>query len=99
MKKTGIELIAKERSEHFTKHNRTIEYDINNNHNFQLGEAACNLCYEAIEEIDCRHTPPVDWDLKIWQKMCDKPYQERLVIAGALIAAELDRINNMEGHG
>lgn len=28
--------------------------------------------------------------------MWDKPYKERLVIAGALIAAELDRLNALE---
>lgn len=96
--KTGIELISEKRNEQIEKHNITIKNDIDYNNNFQLGTAACILAYEAIEEIDSRNDPPFDWDLKKWQKMYDKPYQERLIIAGALIAAELDRINNINGH-
>lgn len=92
---TGIELIAKERKEQIEKHGRTIEQDIEFNYDCQLGTAACTLCYEAIEEIDSRNDPPHNWDLEIWQKMYDKPYKERLIIAGALIAAELDRLNNL----
>lgn len=37
---------------------------------------------------------PAGWDKNIWYKMFDKPYKERLIIAGALIAAEIDRINS-----
>ena len=36
---------------------------------------------------------PNGWDQEIWEKMIRKPHQERLIIAGALIAAELDRLN------
>lgn len=35
---------------------------------------------------------PSDWDDTISLKMCSKSYKERLIIAGALIAAELDRL-------
>ena len=93
---TGIELIAKERQEQIDKHGRTIEIDVLENWDFQLSTAACALCYEAIEEIDMRNDPPTNWDLELWQAMHDKPYNERLVIAGALIAAEIDRVNRLE---
>lgn len=91
--KTGIELIAQERKEQIEKHGRTIEKDIEVNFDCQLGTAAGILSYELIDELDCQDDPPLNWDLKLWQKMYGKPYKERLIIAGALIAAELDRLN------
>lgn len=41
-------------------------------------------------------TPPTGWDKSIWAKMCSKSYKERLIMAGALIAAELDRLTSIE---
>jgi hypothetical protein len=35
-------------------------------------------------------------NVKIWNKMAFKPYKERLIIAGALIAAEIDRLQNLQ---
>jgi len=89
----GLELIAKERQEQIEKHGRTVEQDKELNHQHQLSEAAAYLAWYFIEEADCRHEAPEGWNLEVWQKMHDKPYEERLVLAGALIAAELDRIN------
>ncbi len=40
--------------------------------------------------------------MNIFTKMCYKPYEERLIIAGALIAAEIDRLqteNEILEHG
>ena len=34
--------------------------------------------------------PPHGWNPVFWKKMIDKDYKDRLVIAGALIAAEID---------
>ena len=34
---------------------------------------------------------PSNWEYERWMAMFQKPYHERLVIAGALIAAEIDR--------
>lgn len=92
---TGIELIAQERKEQIEKHGYSLASDQDINTDCQLSTAACILCYEAIDEIDSRNDPPHDWSLEAWQKMHDKPYKERLVIAGALIAAELDRLNEL----
>lgn len=91
--KTGIELIAKERKEQIEKHGRTIESDIDYNTVYQLSSAACSLlAYPNINKM--RLSPPSGWDENIWDKMCSKPYKERLIIAGALIAAEIDRLQN-----
>jgi hypothetical protein len=95
-KKTGIELIAEERREQIEKHNRTIQQDINLNTDFQLCSAAHRLLFspqdEGLELM--KETPfiPEGWNYAIWCKMVDKPYKERLIIAGALIAAEIDRL-------
>jgi hypothetical protein len=85
---TGIELIALERAEQINKHNRTVEGDVMNNNERQLKMAATALLANNESWF------PTDWGTKARKKMFDKSYKERLVIAGALIAAELDRINN-----
>jgi len=36
---------------------------------------------------------PASWDGTIVEKMCNRSYKEKLIIANALIAAEIDRIN------
>lgn len=85
---TGIELIAQERAEQINKHNRTIASDVTNNDERQLKMAATALLANEKSWF------PTDWDKNIRTKMFNKSYSEKLVIAGALIAAELDRINS-----
>ncbi|MFH0757356.1 MAG: hypothetical protein V2B15_08725 [Bacteroidota bacterium] len=97
--KTGIELIAKERQEQIEKHGRTLKYDREVNANDQLSIAAYVLMEAKDTEtmmVTAHDTLPERWSLKMWQKMWDKPYKERLIIAGALIAAEIDRIQSIE---
>lgn len=99
MKKTGIELIAEERREQIEKHGRTIESDAIKNKKFELSNAAAVLATEqGIFTSRKRLTMmPDDWDDNVCIKMCRKSHKERLIIAGALIAAELDRIQWNEG--
>ncbi|MDY8137588.1 hypothetical protein [Aquimarina sp. 2201CG5-10] len=96
MKTTGIELITKERKEQIEIHNRTIEDDKKFNTDYQLSYAGCCLVWTEIDNflLDCRYRPPTGWGLQSWHNMLDKPYKERLIIAGALIAAEIDRLNH-----
>ena len=97
--KSGIELIAKERDEQIKKHGYTTLKDAAHNANEQLSLAAGWLCYneqgcadmEEVSEEQC----PQGWNEMLWAKMCAKPYKERLIIAGALIAAEIDRLNTL----
>lgn len=90
---TGIELIAKERQEQFEKHGRTVDRDVLENGNYQLTIGAHKLLTSPGRKNSNYQSPPLGWDLEIWEKMRTKPYKERLIIAGALIAAELDRLN------
>jgi len=89
--KTGIELIAIERTEQIKKHGRTIQSDVEENTEDQLPTAALWLIEGG---LTMRQRVPSQWDEDIWHKMIDKPYKERLIIAGALIAAEIDRLQN-----
>ncbi len=91
--KTGIELITEERREQIEKHHHSIEDDVEYNVMNQLPLAAMWLIEGG---IDIRQRTPSEWDEDIWLKMADKSYKERLIIAGALIAAEIDRLQNTE---
>ena len=99
---TGIELIAQERKEQLEKHNISIFDDIKYNQYDPLIQAASGLlAYNSVDnktedEDYAEFLRPVNWDKDRWIKMCNKPYKERLIIAGALIAAGLDRIINLE---
>ena len=94
--KTGLEKIGDEREEQIVKHGRTVYEDVLQNTKGQLAMAASILCYDQEnclqpEDIIEEHCPE-GWDKTIWRKMVEKSYEERLVIAGAMIAAELDRL-------
>ena len=106
--KTGIELIADERQEQIEKHGRSIEDDVLYNDGKyviegkdfeepQLPNAAGLLLLTDHEDILRPqllegYFIPYGWNKEIWLKMLNKPYKDRLIIAGALIAAELDRL-------
>jgi hypothetical protein len=91
--KTALELIAQERQEQVVKHVRTVQKDVMYNCEGQLSQ-----CAKALITLPNEHCAgsdmPEDWDDDICYKMSIKSYKERLIIAGALIAAEIDRINN-----
>lgn len=93
MKKLGIELIAAERQEQVEKHGYSVKVDTVINKLQQLPDAAITLLEECPHEL----TPsPMGWNNTTWAKMISKPYKERLIIAGALIAAEIDRLQYEE---
>lgn len=84
--KTGIDLIIIERREQVQKHERTLDYDIMYNPDGALIMAA-QYCTSLDPELY-----PGTWDKSFRNKISKKPLRERLVIAGALLAAELDRL-------
>jgi len=89
--KTGGELIATERQEQILKHNRTVLKDTEVNDNGELIMAAKAMLNQKEDFITVGDFP-ASWDKYACEKMAAKRYKERLVIAGALIAAEIDRI-------
>ncbi len=94
MEKTGIELIAQEREEQIEKHGRSINKDVIENSLYQLSEAAKKLISGV--DVPREWIAPIRWSGPIWRKMIKKSYKDRLIIAGALIAAEIDRLNSIE---
>lgn len=81
----GIELITQERAEQITKHGYDSIHDESNN--------CSELLYAAIycitgEEGDY----PLSWDERWKDKVDSKTEIDKLVVAGALIAAEIDRL-------
>lgn len=81
-----LEKIAQERIEQKIKHGRTIKYDYENNTNRELSTAAAGLILGEPNLFS------EEWDFSICNHMLCKSYEERLVIAGALIVAELERL-------
>jgi hypothetical protein len=95
--KTGIELIAIERLEQIENHGRTIKSDLDNNsipseYNgiFPLVAGAMYVLDEKFEWL------PEHWDQNEMDYIRSKSYKEKLIIAGALIAAEIDRLQEIE---
>jgi hypothetical protein len=83
--KTGIELISEERKEQLEKHGWTPEHDDEVNSGGQLTQAAMYAL--TLDE---------EWYPKTWGdwfkiKVTHKPRIERNIIAGALLAADIDR--------
>lgn len=85
-KMTGIELIAQERKEQIEKHGYDEKHDETHNEFGELGDAAVYL----ITSND--NYWPKTWNTKTRDKFDKKGFIDRLVIAGALIAAEIDKI-------
>ncbi len=95
----GVTQIILERIEQLVKHGRTIELDFKINKNFELAYAAQLLIkWPGVmpKGIFEKLAPPKGWDEKIFLHMMQKPYKDRLVIAGALLAAEIDRLQYLE---
>lgn len=86
--KTGIELITEERREQIEKHGRTVEDDAKYNKDCEMALAA-----QCILMNDDRWWPEA-WDRSLYHKMMTSSYKKRLMVAGALIAAEIDRLNH-----
>lgn len=79
-------MIAKERQEQIEKHGRTVARDYAENANQQIVDAATSIIqYNPIYW-------PNGWDGEVYAKIRKKSRKEQLVIVGALIAAEIDRM-------
>lgn len=88
--KTGADLIAAERQRQISGEGWTPEHD-DRHDDFELSAAA--RCYvQAAWRGKPRRRPPADWPWEDeWWKPSDDPVRN-LVKAGALIAAEIDRL-------
>lgn len=97
--KKGIELIADERARQISSEGWTAAHDAEHSRG-EINQAA--QCYCAAAELqingvgDCVGDTPGGWPWDYeWWKPSDDPVRN-LVKAGALIAAEIDRIQNKQ---
>lgn len=92
--KSGIELIQAERQKQIDKYGFTGEHHANHPEWYdkgQLIEAAHTLTMPTI--VSC--FVPVNWNADWFERLCKRPHEERIVIAAALLAAEIDRRNHL----
>jgi hypothetical protein len=93
--KTGIELIAQERQKQIDKHGFTGQHHADHPewYNYQLQHAATTLMMHEFEEVvDTVDHLTDGWDQEWFDRLNAKSRKQRLIIAGASIAAELDRL-------
>ena len=88
----GVRLIAAERQRQITAEGWSAEHDFIEHDGQQLAWAALSYLREAIELNGVDDWP---WDTQ-WWKPSDDPIRN-LVKAGALIAAEIDRLQRAKG--
>lgn len=96
--KTGIELITEERQKQIDKHGFTAEHHALNSEkwydNNQMQFAVMYLLDENF--IFGEESFPLNWNKEWFMNLNNRDVKERLIISGALIAAELDRLNYIE---
>ena len=92
---SDLDLIAQEREKQISK-GYTVEHDQQCNPECQLAAIASDLCFPY--EIEHAPEPPVpiNWNPEYWKKLINLPYKDRLRIAGAMLAGELDRIIHLQ---
>ncbi|MBO6184223.1 MAG: hypothetical protein J6O88_05935 [Chryseobacterium sp.] len=96
---TGVGLIATERQKQIEKHGFTGQYHLDYHEGYtsnQLSKAAVTLLMPDLIPNLGWTSVPENWDKEWFEKLMNKETKERLIIAGALIAAELDRLNALD---
>lgn len=90
-KETGFESIAKERIEQVKKH----RYDLHSDRNYTKGELvkAAQYCIT----LDIKFWPR-GWQTVFRDKIKSKSLEDRYVIAGAFLAAEVDRLRDLQDY-
>lgn len=100
--KTGIELIADERQRQITKEGWTLEHDKEHDEGALREGALCylareleeNAIWNPIPERMLRETADLFWPWRGEFEIKPTTLERNLVKAGALIAAELDRLRS-----
>lgn len=97
--KTGIELISDERKEQIEKHGFSVTKDAEFYEDYELIQAAL-FCIDLTTEtgygLKTGIMWPEDWGKKFKKKIMAKDKIGQLKVAGALIAAEIDRLQTQQ---
>jgi hypothetical protein len=88
---TGVKLIAEERQRQIEVEGFDEEHDAKICQNGVLAAAACYYAWPNINNINQGLLFPIEWGM-VWAKRENKSRLQQLVVAGALIAAEIDRL-------
>lgn len=94
----GVKLIATERQKQIDKHGFTAEHHAKHPEWYeqgQLKQASATMILFDVMPDDLFLEVPENWDKDWFYKLLTRSPFERLVIAGALIAAELDRLTEL----
>jgi len=87
----GVSLIAQERHEQKTKHGYTDEFQAQNPQYYSDGQLT-----DAAHYAITLHGWPASWgNTEARERIAQKSYRDRLIVAGALIAAEIDRLQTL----
>lgn len=89
---TGIEKIAQEREEQKIKHGWSLDIHEKSYRNGELIEAAL-YCLDPIDR-----KWPIHWDVEFEVKILNKTEEQRIVVAGAFCAFEVDNIQHKYPH-
>jgi len=76
----------------------SIEEDKSRNGSFQLIQAS-QVLSKLKMTISDEFEIPFGWNEDAWVKLCRKAYKERVIVAAALLIAEIDRVALMEAKG
>lgn len=96
--RTPIELLADERKRQIEVEGYTAEHDDGYDHDEAAFAAACYSLPEGFREFRYNGTPfSWHWDSEWWKPTPDDRIRE-LVKAGALIVAEIERLQRLESH-
>lgn len=93
--KTGVQLITEEREKQISKHGFTGKHHKEHPEWYDKGQLIEASNVLSMKEINGCFVP-INWDTKWFDRLTKRPYKERLIISGALIAAEIDRLNELE---
>lgn len=88
---TGAQLITDERREQILLHKKTVKHDVAANTKNELELAAMRLIMQVASKSVHLPSWPEHWDKSFCDKMDAKTDFEKIQIAGALLAASLDR--------
>ena len=96
--KTGIEIIADERTRQINEEGRSVRFDADSYSNDELASAAAAYASPARQRsLKTVSRVPVFWPWSnVWWKPAPNDRVRELAKAGALIAAEIDRIQYRE---
>lgn len=99
---TGVELIAAERERQVSELGWTAEYDDQEHHNGDLVRVAiCHAAHDVVTIFERVTTSRATiyrspWPMSWRDRTTEHSRIRRMVIAGALLAAEIDRIQREE---